>query len=289
VGDAVDSAARRLERAGVPQARREAAAVLAWVLGTDRGGVVARRPDRLSPEHAAAYEALVVRRERREPFAYLAGRHEFRGLVLRVDRRVLVPRPETELVVDAVLDLDLGARARVLDVGTGSGCIAVSLAKERPGWSVVALDRSGDALEVATDNAARHGVDRRIELLREDLGGLARLGAGAFDAVVSNPPYVSEAEWAGLEPEVREHEPREALVPGPTGLEAYQALAPAAFAVLRPGGWLVLELGYRSRDGAGEAVSRAGFVGVEVRPDLREIPRVLIAWRPGVPRAGVEA
>ena len=253
---------------------------MAWVLGCDRGGVVARRPDPLEAAGASRFEGLASRRERREPFQYLTGEQEFHGLSFRVDRRVLIPRPETEGLVDAVLDLRLPSGAAVADLGTGSGCIAVSLAYERPDLRLYALDLSAEALELARENAARHGVGHRLSFLLGDLADPRGEWLGRMDAVVSNPPYVSEVDMEGLSPEVREHEPRMALVSGPTGLEAYQTLAPGAYRLLRAGGALLLELGFLRETGARRAVEDAGFVNVAVRPDPRGIPRVLVAWRP---------
>lgn len=261
--------------------RVEAERLLAWVLQTDRGGVLARRPDPLPLQTAEQFEELLRRRERREPLQYLTGTVEFLGLGFAVDRRVLIPRPETEGVVEHALAVETGARARVLDVGTGSGCIAVTLGVRRPEWTVVAIDTGEEPLEVALANARRHGVESRVEFSLADLAALPGDLAGTFDLIVSNPPYVSEDEWSTLAPEVRDHEPKGALVPGPSGLEAYQALAPEAFRVLRPGGALVLELGYRSEAGARAAVDAAGFTGTEVHPDLRSIPRTLIAQKQG--------
>jgi release factor glutamine methyltransferase len=254
--------------------------LLARLMGTDVGGILARRPDRLSPGVASDYETLVSRRARREPFQYLVGDEEFCGLRIAVDRRVLIPRPETEIVVETVLALPLRDGARALDVGTGSGCIATALAVSRPRWRVVALDRSAEALAVARDNLVRHGLEARVKLVEGDLADLEAAGPVPFDVVVSNPPYVSEDEWSGLAPEVRDHEPKEALVPGPTGTEAYRDLAPAALRLLSPGGFLVVELGWRSEPGARAAVAAAGFTDATVRPDLRQIPRVLTAGKP---------
>lgn len=281
VGEVLRTSVHRLEEAGVPLARVEAERLLAWVLRTDRGGVVARGPDPASTELVSRFERLVERRSRREPFQYLTGEETFRDLRFRVDRRVLVPRPETEEVVEAVLGLRMSHRARAVDAGTGSGCIAVSLAVKRPGWRLVALDRSVDALEVARMNARRHGCEARIDFVRADLGELGCLGLGPVDCVVSNPPYVGADEWPGLDPEVRDHEPRDALVAGPTGLEAYRVLGPAAAEVLTGGGHLVLELGWRSEAGARRAVEEAGFEVTEVRPDMRGIARVMLARKDG--------
>jgi release factor glutamine methyltransferase len=170
--------------------------------------------------------------------------------------------------------------ATVADLGTGSGCIAISIALERPGCRVLAVDLSEDALAVARANASLHGVAPRVELRLGDLADPPAAWRGSCDLVVSNPPYVAAAEWATLEPEVRDHEPKLALTPGPTGDEAYGPLAAAAAALLRPGGRLVAELGHTNAPGASRAALDAGLTGVTIRPDPRGIPRILIAWRP---------
>lgn len=277
----MEAATRRLESSGVPGARREAELMLAFVLGIDRGGVIARRPDPLPAAGAARFEGLLGRRERREPFQYLVGEQEFHGLLFRVDRRVLIPRPETEHLVDAVLAAGLSQGSRVLDLGTGSGCIAVSAALARPDLRIVGVDRSEEALAVARENVERHGAGDCVVCIAADLAALPDAWTGAFDAVVSNPPYVSEEEWRELAPEVRDWEPKGALVPGPKGNEAYEALAPAARRLLRPRGLLALELGWTSEAAARQAVERAGFGAVSVLPDLRGIARVLCARRDG--------
>jgi len=275
----VDAAARRLGAVGIDGARGEAELLLAHLLDVGRGNLFVRRDETLDPAIAARYEAWVARRERREPFQHITGTQEFYGVEFRVDRRVLVPRPETEGIVDAALGFDLPEDATVLDVGTGSGCLAVVLALERPSWRVLALERSEPALVVAALNVRRHGVGDRVELVRGRLETPPGAWTGRIDLLVSNPPYVTEADWGALQPEVRDHDPREALVSGPTGLEAYAALLPVAWRLLRPAGRIALELGF----GQSEAVCRIaldrGFSDVEVRDDLRSIPRVLVARR----------
>lgn len=281
LGHALSRATQRLRRAGTPDARLEAELLMARVLDTDRGGVLARRDDKLETDQAERFERWVERRERREPFQHIVGVQEFHGLEFRVDRRVLVPRPETEGLVDAVLDLDLPNKAKVADLGTGSGCIAVTLAVKRRDLELYALDRSADALEVAQENAFRHEVDERIEFVRGELELPPEDWRERMDAVVSNPPYVSADDWQGLAPEVRDYDPREALVSGPTGLEAYGPLVRSAAELLRPEGSLVLELGWGQADRVRELVGEAGFRITEVRPDLRSIPRVLVAEKRG--------
>lgn len=255
---------------------------MAHVLGTDRGGVVARRPDAIAGRDAEAFERLVERRERREPLQYLTGEQEFRGLAFHVDSRVLVPRPETEGVVEAALHLRLPEGALVADLGTGSGCIAVALAVVRPDLRLFALDRSPEALEVARLNAERHGARDRIEFRKGDFADPPPEWDGRMHAVLSNPPYVAQSEWEGLSPEVRDFEPSIALVPGPSGLEAYESVSAAAIRLLRPGGALVFELGFKREPGARSAAAAAGFREIRVLADLRGLPRVLIGfWRGG--------
>lgn len=279
MGAAVEEATRALEAAGVPQARREAGLLVASVLGTDRGGVAARRPDPFPGEAAARLVPLVTRRASREPIQYLTGTQEFRGRAFRVDGRVLIPRPETELVVDEVLR-GFPDRGTVADLGTGSGCIAVTIAIERPDARVHALDVSDEALSLARENADAWEAAGRIDFRQGDLADPPADWFDRMDMVVSNPPYVAAGEWESLEPEVREHEPRLALVPGPTGDEAYAPLARAAFALLVPGGRLVAELGHTNAPGARAAAIEAGFAEVGVLPDLRGIPRILVGRRP---------
>jgi release factor glutamine methyltransferase len=243
---------------------------------------------------AGVYEALVRRREGREPTGYIIGHREFWNLDIEVRPGVLVPRPETELLVEEALarlspdDHEDGAgrapavspppaRLRIADVGTGSGCIAVALARWLPGGEVVAIDASDEALGVAVRNAERHDVSARVRFLKGDL--LAGV-AGPFDAVVSNPPYVPAQDIANLQPEVRDHEPIQALTGGADGLDVVRRLVPEAASVLRAGGWLLFEFGF------GQANLVRGIVEdeprlelVAVRADLAGIPRVAIARR----------
>ena len=279
VADLLDEAQRRLRVAQVPDPRREALALLALVLGTDRGGVVAHQPDAADDDAAHRLAELLDARERRVPLQQLAGVAEFRGLEFEVCPDVLIPRPETEGLVEAVLDSGLPASAHLADLGTGSGCIAVALAVVRPSWRVAAVDASFEALRVASRNVDKHGVADRVTLIERDFAAVPDDERGRFDAVVSNPPYVPEEEWRGLQPEVRDHEPRIALVPGPTGNEGYEAVARAAGEMLRPGGLLALELGWKSEAAVRAIVLRSGFRDIVVSADLQGIPRVLTARR----------
>jgi len=274
VGDALDAAVARLAAAGVPEPRADAEVLLAQALDTTRAGLVARARDALPPAVEAVFEAHVARRAAREPVQYVVGEREFWSLPFAVDRHVLVPRPETELVVETALRVAPHAR-RVLDVGTGSGAIAAVLARELPTARVWASDVDPDALAVARANLARHAPG--VALVRGDL--LAPFRDGAFDLVVSNPPYVGEDEVATLPPEVRDHEPRVALVAGRDGRAALAALVGEAPRVLAPGGRLVVEMG------AGQAADVRRLVEgtrqyeqVEVVRDHAGIDRVLVAW-----------
>jgi release factor glutamine methyltransferase len=279
VAGAVAAATTKLAQAGLPEPRTEAELLLAALLGCDRGGIATRRPDPLDAALAAIYDAQVGRRAGREPLQHILGVQEFYGLELGCDRRALVPRPETEGLVDAALALELPVGSRVVDLGTGSACIAIALAVRRPDLRLHALDRSRAALAQAGENARRLGVERSIEFHHGEMAALPEAWNGMIDAVLSNPPYVSEAEWSRLAPEVRDHDPREALVAGPSGLEAYTVLAPAAARALRTGGALLLEIGWGQAAQVTEIVRRAGFSGVSVEPDLRGVPRVLRARR----------
>lgn len=279
VASVLEEATGRLRDAGVPEPRREATTLLAIVLGTDRGGVAVRRSDPVAGDAAAQFGELVAARTLRRPLQHLEGRAEFRGLQLEVTRDVLIPRPETEDLVQAIFDAGLPDAAHIADLGTGSGCIAIALAIAHPSWRVVAVDLSAEALRVAERNTSRHGVATRVKLVERDFGTVPNDERGAYDAVVSNPPYVPEEEWEGLQPEVRNYEPRLALVPGPTGNEAYEIVVRVAAEMLRPGGLLALELGWKSAGAVREIVAKAGFHGIAAKPDLQGIPRVLTATR----------
>jgi release factor glutamine methyltransferase len=273
VADVLAAAVAHLTAAGVAEPRADAEVLLARALGTTRAGVVlaARRP--LPAGAVADFDTLVGRRAAREPLHYLLGEREFWSLPFAVDRRVLVPRPETELVIETALRVTPGAR-RILDVGTGSGVLAAVLARELVGARVWASDIDRGALAVARANLVRHAP--RVALVRGDL--LAPFRAGAFELVVSNPPYVADEELAGLAPEVREREPRIALAAGPDGLAAARALVGEAPRVLAPGGWLVMEMGAGQAEAVRRLVAQAGgFVRVEVVRDHAGIERVLAA------------
>jgi release factor glutamine methyltransferase len=265
---------------GAESARLDAEVLLAHVRGCPRIALYTAFDTPVAEAERARFRGLVKRRGEGEPVAYLVGSREFFSLPFSVTPDVLVPRPETEGLVVRVLDLCKAAAApRIVDVGTGSGAIAVALAKHLPRASFVATDVSAAALAVARGNAERHGVADRITFVAGDLLGDPR-AAGPWDVIVSNPPYVREDEFAALPRDVREHEPRGALVAGPRGVEIVERLAAEAEERLTPGGWFVVEIGPGVVEAA-EAViaARAGLEPGPTLKDLAGLPRVVQARR----------
>ena len=283
---ALSAAGRRLS--GVSTARRDAELLLRWVVARDRAWVIAHPDEKLTPEQARQFGSWIARRARHEPIQYITGEAEFYGLPFRVTRDVLIPRPETEHLVEKVIEwaASLAAREtapripplRIVDVGTGSGAIAVALAHQLPQATVTAIDLSAPALAIARENAERNGVSSRIRFLLGDL--LAPVAEDRFDIVVSNPPYVPGADCASLPVEVRDYEPPVALFAGEDGLEVYRRLTPAAFNVLAPGGLVALEIGYGQDQAVTSLLVSSSFHRIEFFPDLQGIPRVARAQRP---------
>jgi len=276
IAAALSSAEVELARAGIDTARLDAEVLLAAALGTGRSGLFARLRDPLDDAVGRGFESLLARRRAREPVAHILGGREFWSLWFEVAPATLVPRPETEILVESALEmLAAVARPTILDAGTGSGCIAVALACERRDARVTAIDISEAALAVAGRNAERHGVAERIEFVRADLAGFAP-GAG-FDLLVSNPPYIPRGDIERLEPEVSRWEPRGALDGGEDGLRLIAALLQRAPALLNPGGGLAVEIGAGQADAALALARAAGFAAARVRPDYAGIARVLLA------------
>ena len=266
--EAVRDLAASLGESGVPSPRVDAEILVSEVLGITRSELYADGRE-VSDDEAGRLESLAERRRAREPLAYILGEWGFRGLNLKVDGRALIPRPETEVVVERCLVHVRGIpEPRVLDVGVGSGAIALSIADEHPGAKVVGVDYCASALSLAEENRARTAVDGRVQLLKSDL--LDEV-AGQFDLVVSNPPYVSPDEYEGLQPEIRLYEPRKAVI----GVEVGAEIAREARSVLVPGGWIVLECG----DGHGAHLAAElevfGYTDVVQSPDLAGRDRVV--------------
>ena len=265
---------------GVEHGRLDAEHLLAHALGKTRLQLYLEFERPLKPGELAAYKPLLLRRARREPLQYVIGRAVFRDLDLAVDPRVLVPRPETEALVERVLEWAHGREdLEAVDVGTGSGCVALALLSEGPFRRVVATDISREALAVAASNARTAGLADRLELRAGALWSPLGPDEG-FDLVVSNPPYVADAERTGLQPEVRDWEPAVALFAGPSGLEVLEALAEGAGEWVRAGGLLALEVGLGQADAVAERIRRAGGFGPpSVGLDLAGRRRIVTAVR----------
>jgi release factor glutamine methyltransferase len=281
--------------------------LIMFTLGCDRAYLYAHPERELASGEIARYDECLARRASGVPAQYITGHQEFWGLDLIVSPAVLIPRPETEHVVEAVLELvsrsdkqkeqkqeqsqnqsqhqhqrqrqrtgvSAPHKLSIIDVGTGSGAVALALAASLPSAEIFATDISGDALEIARANAARHNLTSRIKFLRQDL--LTGMPPARFDFVVSNPPYVGESEEDSVQLEVRKFEPRSAVFAGPTGLEVIAQLIPQAERVLKPGGWLVFEISGTIAEGVRYLL--AGWTGLEIKNDLQGIARVAIAKR----------
>ena len=262
VRDALSGATDAMRAAGVDSPRLDAELLLCEAMDRDRARLAADPEAGVPADVGRRFAEMVRRRLRREPVAYILGRRGFRRIELAVDRRVLIPRPETELLVELVLEL---APATLLDVGTGSGAIALAVADELPGCAVTATDTSSEALKVARGNALSLGLEGRVRFLEGSVPG-----GEPFDLVVANLPYVAERDWASLQPEVTEWEPREALLAGPDGLDAIRDLVPRIEESA-----LALEVGEGQAESVGGLLSEAGFREVEIRRDLAGIERIV--------------
>jgi len=275
---ALNAAVERLTSARVPSPRMNAELLIMFTLGCDRAYLYAHPERELTPDETLRYDEALARRATGVPAQYITGHQEFWGLDLIVSPAVLIPRPETEHLVEAVLELaKSGGRSphllRIVDVGTGSGAIALALASELAAAEIHATDISAEALEVARANAARHELTSRIEFHRGDL--LGGFSPAAFDFVVSNPPYVGETEEDSVQLEVRKFEPRNAVFAGPTGLEVIERLIPQAQVVLKPGGWLIFEISGTIAEGVRNLL--AGWTEIRLTNDLQGIARVAAA------------
>jgi len=281
--DAITRAIKRLTAANVGSPRMNAELLLMFILGCDRAYFFAHPERELTVEEQSRYEEALGRRARGIPAQYITGHQEFWGMDFIVTPAVLIPRPETEHVIETVLKLHDGGRAsaagslpRIVDVGTGSGCIALALGKELTKADIYATDISSPALEVARANAARHQLESRIHFHQTDL--LQGFDRDVFDFVVSNPPYVGESEEEQVQLEVRKFEPRNAVFAGTTGLEVIARLIPQAHNVLKSGGWLVIEISGTIADRV--KLLLGGWNQVQISNDLQGIPRVASAQKP---------
>lgn len=270
-----------LARRGFDEARLNVELLLAHVLGLRRLDLYLQFDRPLAPEERKAFRALFERRLKHEPLQYILGETEFMGMPIVLDRSVLIPRPETEVLVERALEIlkEWGQPADVLDIGTGSGNIAVALAALIPLASITSVDASADALNLARLNVERHHLTN-VTLVQGDVFG-DLLSERSFDMIVTNPPYVSADEYAGLEPEVREYEPASAVTDGASGFRVISRIAELAPSRLRPGGKLLMEIGYGQADHARELLAAAGLVDIILVQDFARIPRVIEGRQPG--------
>lgn len=268
--------AELLRSKDINEPRLEAGSLLAYALGRDRTFIITHRNEILTQAQLDHFRTAIARRADGEPLQYIVGHQEFYKLDFEVTPDVLIPRPETELVVEAALEIAGKSRSiSILDVGTGSGCIVISLLDELPDARAVATDISVDALKVASRNAGHHNVADRLTLIHAD--GLSALGEfSAFSLIVSNPPYVPAGDIEALPPEVREHEPRSALVSGRDGLDHIRTLLRDAPSLLRPDGYFIFEIGFGQRNAVEQLVDAEIWRLIEVRNDLQKIPRAVV-------------
>jgi release factor glutamine methyltransferase len=278
VKQAFDSALKRLEQADTPSPRLSAELLLMFTLSCDRSYLFTYPERELTSDELARYDEAIARRCTGEPAQYITGHQEFYGRDFIVTPAVLIPRPETEHLIEALLEIAGAARDvrwSILDIGTGSGCIAVTLAKELPQSTLMAIDISPDALEIAQANAAR--LEASVEFRQSDLLGTIE-PARLFDVIVSNPPYVGECEADKVQKQVRDFEPHWAVFGGERGMDTIHRLAPQAWEHLKPGGWFLMEIGYSIAEPVHEIMK--GWSDFRVIPDLQGIPRVVIARKP---------
>jgi release factor glutamine methyltransferase len=282
--EAINKAEQVLSTHGVPNARFDAEVLLRHALGRDRAWLLAHIQDGLADEHLGIFERAIKRRALREPLQYITGRQEFWGLDFLVTPDVLIPRPETELIMETALGSvsDRNKPITVVDLCTGSGCIAVSLAKELPSARIFATDTSAKALEVARENARGHGVSGGIRFLEGDLfGPLEELDIeDQVDIIVSNPPYVPSGDRRTLQPEVRDYEPAAALFAGADGMDIHRRIIEKAQRFLRGNGFLIMEMGLGQAEKLGQMVrDSGGYDSPRVLKDLAGIERVIVAQR----------
>lgn len=278
IAEVLHESSHVLENAGVPEARREAGSLLSFILGKDRTFLISHAEDKLDEQHLDRFRIALTRRAAGEPLQYITGVQDFFGREFRVTPDVLIPRPETELLVEAALELAGGPDATpfICDVGTGSGCIAITLLCEMSGARAVAVDKSSVALEIAKLNARNQSVSDRAKFLISDCFDSLDASDDQFDLIVSNPPYVAGAVVAGLQREVRDHEPLIALSPGADGLSIIRRLIESAPQFLKQNGHLIMEIGFDQGDAVRRLIDQRVWRLLEIRPDLQCIPRIVV-------------
>lgn len=289
LAEAVAAATARLAAAGVEEPRRDARLLACRLLGGGPELLLAHPERPLSVAEAAQLEGAVARRAAREPVSRILGEREFWSLPFGLNAQTLDPRPDSETLVTAVLAAlpDRRAPLRLLDLGTGTGCLLLALLSELPAASGCGIDISAAAVEQAASNAARLGLDGRVRFRRHSWTAGLALEGSPWDIIVSNPPYIASGEIAGLAPEVARYDPPAALDGGADGLAAYRALIPAAARVLRPGGLIALEIGRGQADAVEGLLAASGFAGARRAQDLAGMARCLLATRPDAPAAAL--
>ena len=275
IAEILKEAASELDRGGVPEARREAGSLLSFILRKDRTFLIGHAEDEVDENSLVRIREFVERRAGGEPLQYITGVQDFYGREFRVTRDVLIPRPETELLVEAALQI-VGENAApfVCDVGTGSGCIAITLLCELANARAVLIDKSPAALEIAKLNAQNHSVADRAHFVVSDC--FNSLDSQKFDLIVSNPPYVAESALAGLQREVRDHEPLVALSPGGDGLSVIRRLIAAGPVFTKSNGHLLMEIGFDQGEAVESLINGSSWSLCEIRPDLQGIPRIVV-------------
>ena len=275
-------ATQLLRKAGIEDARRDAATLLANLIARDSTYLIAHAEKEVTESDVARYRSFVERRATGEPVQYIVGHQEFFNLDFSVTPDVLIPRPETELLVETALNLIPEKEVHLIcDVGTGSGCIAISILHERNNALCVALDSSPKALVVAASNAARHGVSNRLHFVASDRFAALSSSHARFNLIVSNPPYVAEVTFSGLDREVREHEPRAALTPGSDGLSMIRLLLNEAPHFLMPRGHMLIEIGFDQNQAVTEIIDRKVWKLLDIHKDIQGIPRTVVVKKEG--------
>lgn len=280
IAQALHEASETLNEAGVPEARKEARSLLAHVLGIDWGVLITNSREPISKSSVARFQEVIARRANGEPAQYIIGTQDFYGRRFEVNPHVLIPRPETEWLIETALTYLSSAKGPVwiCDVGTGSGCIAITLVCESRFANVIATDISAPALEVAKRNAEAHEVTNRISFIESDCFN-ALSNNVSFDLIVSNPPYVSEKVFPGLQREVRDHEPRVALTPGDDGLTVIRRLINEAPRFLKENGHLLIEIGFDQSEAIPDLIDPNIWRLLRIVPDLQQIPRIILLKR----------
>jgi release factor glutamine methyltransferase len=275
IGEIIRDAAGELDRAGVPEARREAGSLLSFILGKDRTYLISHADDETDENSLGRFREFVERRAAGEPLQYITGVQDFYGREFRVTTEVLIPRPETELLVEAALQI-AGPAPFICDVGTGSGCIALTLLCEIVNARAVAIDKSAAALEIAKLNAQKLSIADRTLFIESDCFDALDSREYEFDLIVSNPPYVAEKALKGLQREVRDHEPLVALSPGGDGLSVIRRLIDEGPAFIKPDGHMLLEIGFDQGEAIERLINDSAWSLREIRPDLQGIPRIVV-------------